>query len=281
MKKVWFITGTSSGFGKELTKELLEQGYSVVATARKIEKAEEAIAGNENGLALSLDVNDEKQVDAAVQATLERFGRIDVLVNNAGYGYFGAVEESDVADVRQMFETNFWGVSNITRAFLPQFRKQREGHILNITSIGGLDGSPGFGYYNATKFGVEGFAAALAKELEPLGIKVTNVEPGPFRTEWAGGSSVETKVEIDDYKTTARANIERTHGFSGEQTGSPELAAKAMIKAVESENAPLHFLMGQNAFKRAHAKVEKVLSDLADWEEVSNHVDYGDEDFWK
>lgn len=281
MKKVWFITGTSSGFGKELTKELLEQGYSVVATARKVEKAEEAIAGNENGLAFPLDVNDEKQVDAAVQATLERFGRIDVLVNNAGYGYFGAVEESDVADVRQMFETNFWGVSNITRAFLPQFRKQREGHILNITSIGGLDGSPTFGYYNATKFAVEGFATALSKELAPLGIKVTNVEPGPFRTDWAGRSSVDAKMQIDDYETTSHANKKMMHGISGEQTGSPKLAAKAMIQVVESGNAPLHLVMGQNAFKRAHAKVEKVLSDLADWEEVSNHVDYGDEDFWK
>lgn len=281
MKKVWFITGTSSGFGKALVTELLSQGYPVVATARKLEKAQEAISGNENGLALALDVTNEKQIKEAVEATKAHFGRIDVLVNNAGYGYFGAIEESDIADVRQMFETNFWGVSSVTRAFLPQFRKQRKGHIINITSIGGLDGVPGFGYYNATKFAVEGFAAALAKEVAPLGIVVTNVEPGPFRTEWAGASAVETEVAISDYQTTAHANVENTHGYSGSQTGSPELAAKAMIKAAESENPPLHFVMGQNAFKRAHKKVNKVLSDFADWEEVSNHVDYGDEAYWQ
>lgn len=281
MKKVWFITGTSSGFGKALAQELLAEGYSVVATARKVEKAAEVIAGNKNGLALPLDANDEKQVEDAVQATIAHFGRIDVLVNNAGYGYFGAIEESSIPDVRQMFETNFWGVSNVTRGFLPYFRKQRAGSILNVTSMGGIDGNPTFGYYCASKFAVEGFAATLAKELAPLGIHVTNVEPGPFRTEWASTSAVDAEVVIADYKNTAHVVSEQTHGFAGAQTSSPELAAKAMIKAAESENPPLHLLLGDFAYRVAQEKVEKISTDMAAWEEVTHHVDFGHEDFWK
>lgn len=281
MSKIWFITGTSSGFGKELALELLKQGEIVVATARNIAQAQEIVANYPESLALTLDVTKTEEVDAAVKATIEKYGKIDVLVNNAGYGYFGAIEESNTEDVRQLFETNFWGLSRITTAFLPYFRKQRFGQIFNITSVGGLDGTPGFGYYNATKFAVEGFATALSKEMAPLGITVTNVEPGPFRTKWAGDSAITRTTVIDDYATTAHQTIERTQGISGSQTGSPELAAKAIIEVAKSSEPPLHLVMGQDAFKRTQIKIEKLTQDMSDWAEISTHVDYGDEDFWE
>ncbi|MBB5888324.1 oxidoreductase [Lactovum miscens] len=280
MSKIWFITGTSSGFGKNLALELLKQGETVIATARNLEKAQEIVEGHPNSLALALNVTSEIEIEQAVKQTIEHYGHIDVLVNNAGYGYFGAVEESDTAAVRQMFETNFWGLSSITNAFLPYFRKQKSGHIINITSIGGLDGSPGFGYYNATKFAVEGLMTALSKELSPLGIKVTNVEPGPFRTLWAGSSAFKASKMISDYDSTAHKTIETTEGFSGSQTGSPELAAKAIIEVSRSSEPPLHLLMGQNAFGRAKLKVDKLQEDMRKWSEISTHVDYGDENFW-
>lgn len=224
MRKIWFITGTSSGFGKNLVLQLLKQGEVVVSTARQIEKSEEIIAGDSESLAL--DVNNEEQVEEAVKKVLDKYGRIDVLVNNAECVYFGAIEESDNSVVRQMFGTNFWGLSNVTNAFLPYFRKQRAGHIINITSIGG------FGYYNATKFAVEGLITALSKEVDPLGIKVTNVEPGPFRTLWAGSSSYKTSKVIDEYSSTSHKVIETTEDF-------------LEIKLVHLSWRPKHFLKFQ------------------------------------
>ena len=189
-KKVWFITGCSTGFGRELAKQLLENGYKTVVTARNTEKIQDLVEINkENALALELDVTDKEQIKSAVEKAENHFGRIDVLVNNAGFGYFGAIEESVEAEVRSMFETNFWGLSAMTRAVLPKMRERRSGTIVNISSIGGFVSFPAVGYYNATKFAVNGFSEALQKEVKPLGINVIIVQPSGFRTDWAGRSA--------------------------------------------------------------------------------------------
>lgn len=279
MKKVWFITGASRGFGLSLSKELIRQGYSLVATARHVEKISE-LAG-EQVLTLSLDVTNKNQVRNALKQALDRFGRIDVVVNNAGFGYFGAIEESDEEAVRQLLETNFWGLSDVTRAVLPVFRKQGNGHFVNISSIAGLASSSALAYYNASKFAVEGFSQALAQEVGPLGIKVTLVEPGPFRTDWAGSSAPERRIQIEDYEATAEAKLRQLRDISGKQPGSPDLAAKAMIRAVEAENSPLHLLLGKGTIPRALQQMDSVRHDLEQWKDVSTHVDFGDESFWK
>ncbi|MCI1859858.1 MAG: oxidoreductase [Sporolactobacillus sp.] len=281
MKKVWFITGASRGFGLALSKELIRRGYPVVATARRVERVSSLAEGNDQVLALSLDVTVKQQVRSALQAAVDRFGRIDVIVNNAGFGYFGAIEEADEAAVRQLFETNFWGLSDVTRAALPIFRKQKSGHFINISSIAGIAASPALGYYNATKFAVEGFSQALAQEVAPLGIKVTLVEPGPFRTDWAGRSAPEREVKIADYATTAEKKLQQLRNISGKQPGSPDLAAKAMIKAVESENSPLHLPLGKGTVPRALEQMEKTGRQLKQWQDVSAHVDFGDEAYWE
>ncbi|MBA2620307.1 MAG: SDR family NAD(P)-dependent oxidoreductase, partial [Acidobacteria bacterium] len=217
-KKVWLITGCSTGFGRELAKQLLEKGERVVVTARDASKVRDLVEINEkNALAVALDVTDVLQVKAAVEKAEARFGRIDVLVNNAGFGYFGSIEESEEREVRAMFEANFWGLSAMTRAVLPLMRKRRSGTIVNISSIGGFVGNPGVGYYNATKFAVNGFSEALKKEVEPLGIKVLLVQPSGFRTDWAGRSANDAPATILDYRETADKNKETIRGYSGKQ----------------------------------------------------------------
>ena len=203
-KPLWFIIGCSTGFGRELSVILLERGYRVVVTARDKAKVDDIVeAHDKNGLALKLDVDKQDQIDAVVKAAEARFGRIDVLVNNAGYGYLAAVEEGDDSDVRAMFDTNFFGLAAMTRAVLPLMRAQKSGAIVNISSIGGFIGFPGSGYYAATKFAVEGLSEALSKEVAPFGIKVIIVEPGPFRTDWAGRSLKTPKKPVDAYAETA------------------------------------------------------------------------------
>jgi len=195
-------------------------------------------------------------------------------VNNAGIGYFGAIEESEEAEVRRMFEINFWGLANMTTAVLPLMRKQRSGNIVNIASIGGLVGFPAVGYYNATKFAVDGFSDALSKEVAPLGIKVTVVAPSGFRTDWAGRSANNSKIVIDDYKTTAETNKNSIRGYSGKQPGDPVRAAKAIVKAVEAENPPLHLLLGVAALKGARNKLEVLKKDFDTWEETTTGADF-------
>ena len=203
---VWFITGCSSGFGRELAKVALARGWRVVVTARNPLDAEDIVAGCDGrALLLPLDVTDSVQVDAAVTEAIARFGRIDVLVNNAGIGYFAAIEEGEDAAIRRMFEINVFGLTRLTQAVLPIMRRQRSGHIVNFSSIGGLCAYPALGFYNATKFAVEGLSEALAKEAAPLGIKVLLVEPSGFRTDWAGRSAAESAREIADYAATAGA----------------------------------------------------------------------------
>ena len=274
-KKVWFITGCSTGFGRELSKYLLEDDYKVVVTARNVEQIQDLIEINKaNALALTLDVNEKKQVEAAVKKAEEHFGKIDVLVNNAGFGYFGAIEESDEAEVRSMFETNFWGLSQMTRAVLPKMREQKSGTIVNISSIGGLVAFPGVGYYNATKFAVNGFSEALQQELAPLGIDVIIVEPSGFRTDWAGRSANEVEETISDYDETAGATKEAIRGYSGNQPGDPVRAAKAIVAAVEAENVPKNLLLGKAALKNARQKLENLKEEFDAWAETSEGADF-------
>jgi NAD(P)-dependent dehydrogenase (short-subunit alcohol dehydrogenase family) len=274
-KPVWFITGCSTGFGRELATLLLGRGYRVAATARDRAKVEDIVAGHDkNGLALALDVDKQDQIGAAVQAAVARFGRVDVLVNNAGYGYLAAIEEGDDADVRAMFETNFFGLAAMTRAVLPIMRAQKSGAIVNISSVGGFIGFPGSGYYAATKFAVEGLSEALSAEGAPLGIKVVIVEPGPFRTDWAGRSLKTPKKLIDDYADTAHARRRQIQGRSGSQPGDPVRASEAIIAAVESPHPPLRLPLGSFAYDAMGAELEAMRKDHDSVEAVARGADY-------
>jgi len=272
---VWFITGCSTGFGRELTKLVLERGWRVVATARNPQQIQDLVAGTEGrGLALKLDVTDSAQVIEAVKKAEAAFGKIDVLVNNAGFGYMAAVEEGEDEEVRAMFETNFFGLVEMSKAVLPGMRRRRSGHILNISSIGGFVGFPSSGYYNATKFAVEGLSEALAKEVEPLGIKVIIVEPGPFRTDWAGRSLKQTRNAIDDYAETAATRRQAISKGSGKQAGDPVRGAKAMIEVVQSSNPPLRLLLGRWGLEAARGKIELLRRDFDGWEKTSLAADF-------
>ena len=274
-KTVWFITGCSTGFGRELAKQLLENDYRVVVTARDVNKVQDLVEINsENALAIALDVTDEAQIKQAVEKAESYFGAIDVLVNNAGFGYFGSIEESDEKEVRAMFEANFWGLAAMTRAVLPKMRERKSGCIVNISSIGGSVAFPAVGYYNATKFAVNGFSEALQKEVAPLGVNVVIVQPSGFRTDWAGRSANETENTIADYAATAGANMESIRGNSGKQPGDPVRAAKAIIKAVESENPPLRLLLGKAALKNARLKLDELKVDYDAWAETSDGADF-------
>ena len=275
--RVWLITGCSTGFGRELAKAVLDRGYRAVVTARRPETVHDLVTGREGqAIALRLDVTDAAQVEEAVQRSEEAFGSIDVLVNNAGIGYFGAVEESDEDEVRRMFEINFWGLSRMTRAVLPGMRRRRSGHILNISSIGGLRAFPALGYYNASKFAVVGFSEALSLETGPLGIKVTVVEPSGFRTDWAGRSASEAQSEIADYAATAGKNRATLRSNSGRQPGDPVRAAAAIIEAVESPQPPLHLLLGKAALRGARGKIEMMARDFDAWAQVTERADFPD-----
>jgi NAD(P)-dependent dehydrogenase (short-subunit alcohol dehydrogenase family) len=274
-KPVWFITGCSTGFGRELARTTLERGYRVVVTARNPAEIADLAKGHEaNALTLALDVTKADQIAASVAAAEARFGRIDVLVNNAGVGYFGAVEDSDDAEVRRMFEINFWGLANMARAVLPGMRARRSGHIVNISSMGGVRGAPAVGYYNATKFGLEGLSEALAQETAPLGIKVLIVEPSGFRTDWAGRSANETKHPIADYDSTAGARLRMIRGYSGKQPGDPVRAAAAIVQAVEAPDAPLRLMLGKAALAAGRGKVEALAKDFEAWAAVSEGADF-------
>jgi len=275
LSDVWFITGCSTGFGRELAKLVLDRGYRAVLTARDPRTIEDLSAGHAGrALALKLDVTSKADVAEAVKAAQAKFGSIDVLVNNAGYGYVGAVEESEEDEVRAMVDTNFFGLARMIRAVLPGMRQRRRGCIVNISSNGGLLAFPGFGYYNATKFAVEGLSVALAQEVAPLGIKVLLVEPGPFRTDWAGRSLKQAKERIPDYAQTAGVLLNRLTSGSGKQVGDPVRAGEAILKAVESENMPLHLVLGKIAVETARSAIESLRRDVDAWEEVALSADY-------
>jgi NAD(P)-dependent dehydrogenase (short-subunit alcohol dehydrogenase family) len=261
--RVWFITGASTGFGRILAEQLLAKGEQVVATARKPEQiADLRQQYPETALTLALDVTSETAVEAAITAAIETFGHIDVLVNNAGYGLAGAIEEATEAEFMPVFETNVFGLIRVTRAVLPYLRRQRSGHIVNLSSIGGLIGSPGWGYYNASKFAVEGFSEALHAELAPLGIQVTIVEPGPFRTDFLGRSGVEAAERIADYDATAGKTRQYFHDQAGKQPGDPAKACAAIVAAVESATPPKHLVLGKIAFNRMSAHLDQWKQEL-------------------
>jgi NAD(P)-dependent dehydrogenase (short-subunit alcohol dehydrogenase family) len=274
-RPVWFITGCSTGFGRELARYALERGYRVVVTARNPASAADLAVGRDaQALVLALDVAAPDQIAASVAAAEARFGRIDVLVNNAGIGYFAAIEESDDAEVRRMFEINFWGLANMTRAVLPGMRARRSGHIVNISSMGGIRGAPAVSYYNATKFALEGFSEALAGETAPLGIKVLIVEPSGFRTDWAGRSANEAKHRIADYDSTAGARLRMIRELSGKQPGDPVRAAAAIFQAVEAPEAPLRLMLGKAALAAGRAKVLALAKDFEGWAAVTESADF-------
>ena len=272
-KPVWFITGCSTGFGHALATHLLDLGYCVVVTARNTADIQD-LGGKGIALVLKLDVTDQQQVESAIKAAEDEFGKIDVLVNNACIGYFAAVEESEEDQVRRMFEINVFGLSRMIHAVLPGMRKRRSGHIVNLSSIAGLCGFPSLGYYNATKFAVEGLSEALWQEVEPLGIKVTVVEPSGFRTDWSGRSADESKAQIADYAKTAGESRTEMRAGSGKQNGDPVRAAQAIVKAVNSSKAPHHLLLGNDAYDGAMAKIEELRKDFTEWEAVSRSADF-------
>jgi NAD(P)-dependent dehydrogenase (short-subunit alcohol dehydrogenase family) len=275
MKKVWLITGCSTGFGRSLATAVLAKGYEVAVTARNTADVQDIVTAYPNqAIAISLDVTSDNQIQTAVATTIQQFGQIDVLVNNAGIGYFAAVEESEESEIRKMFDINVFGLAKMTQAVLPFMRKQRSGHILNIASIGGLRSFPGVGFYNATKYAVDGLSEALYKEVAPLGIKVTIVAPSGFRTDWAGRSAQDTTVKIEDYAATAHKNMADIRGYSGNQPGDPEKAAQAMIMVTEIDNPPLRLLLGAAALKGARLKLEELKQDIETWAAVTEGADF-------
>jgi NADP-dependent 3-hydroxy acid dehydrogenase YdfG len=274
-QRVWFITGASTGFGRLLAEEVLKAGGKVIATARRLDKVADLEAQYpQTAKALTLDVTDAGQVDSAVTQAFAKFGQVDVLVNNAGYGVAGAIEEVSDAEFMPMFETNVFGLLRVTRAFLPHLRKQRSGHILNLSSIGGVVAGPGIGFYNATKFAVEGLSEALATELAPLGIRVTIIEPGPFRTDFLGRSGVVAKARIADYDTTAGNMRQYFAENDGKQRGDPLRAVQAMIQVVESPEPPLRLLLGQSALQRLRGKLSNWEKEIGAWESVTAGADF-------
>lgn len=274
MKKVWLITGCSTGFGRSLALAVLTKGDFVAVGSRNTNDIQDIIQQfPETAIPLILDVTKPEQIKTSVEQTIQRFHKIDVLVNNAGVGYFGAVEESEDAAIRNMFDINVFGLGDMIKAVLPQMRLQRSGHILNIASIGGLRSYPGVGYYNATKYAVDGLSEALYKEVSSLGIKVTIIAPSGFRTDWAGRSANDTKIHIDDYNATARKNMGDIRLSSGNQPGDPDRAAQAMIQIVESENPPLRLLLGAGALRGAKLKLEELKNDFENWATLTEWTD--------
>jgi NAD(P)-dependent dehydrogenase (short-subunit alcohol dehydrogenase family) len=272
---VWFITGCSTGFGRELAKLIVGRGWWAVVTARDRTKVADLAEGAEDRvLALSLDVTAPHQIAESVRAAQDRFGRIDVLVNNAGYGYQSSIEEGEEDKIRAQFDANVFGLFALTRAVLPVMRAQRSGHILNITSVAGFVGFPASGYYAATKHAVEGFSDSLAAEVGPLGIRVTCVAPGPFRTDWAGRSLVQTPSTIPDYAETAGARLKATSEKSGTQAGDPVRASEAMIRVTEMADPPRHLVLGAWGYDAVTARLKRALSEIEAWRETSLGADY-------
>jgi NAD(P)-dependent dehydrogenase (short-subunit alcohol dehydrogenase family) len=275
--RVWFITGCSTGFGRALADAVLARGDQVVVTARDVARVTDfQERAPQQVLAVALDVKQPDSVRAAVNAAIERFGRIDVLVNNAGYGLLGAIEELTDDEIRNQFQTNVFGLFDVTRAVLPHMRNSRRGHILNTSSLGGFVGTPGFGVYSATKFAVEGFSEALAQEVAPLGIHVTIVEPGAFRTDWAGRSLVASSNVIEDYALSSGLSRQWIDENNGQQPGSPARAATAMISAVEAAQPPLRLVLGADALESIRGKLASVIKELNTWEETTRSTAFED-----
>lgn len=272
---VWFITGCSTGFGRELAQQVLAKGWRAVVTARDSSRVADLVAGHgSRALALALDVTNEGQVSAAVRTAEAHFGKIDVLVNNAGYGYQSSVEEGVEREIRAMFDANVFGLFALTRAVLPGMRKHRRGYIINITSLAGVVGFGASGYYAATKHAVEGWSDSLQAEYGHLGIRVTCVEPGPFRTDWAGRSLHQTPCTIDDLQESAGKRLQATHDISGRQPGDPVRAAQFIMMLSEQPEPPRNIVIGHIAMEAATKRLRAKLSDYETWHDQAVATDF-------
>ena len=262
--KVWFVTGASKGLGLSLVKKLLDNGYRVAATSRNLSDLETAVGSHDNFLPLAVDILNEKSVADAVAQTTSRFGSLDVVVNNAGYGLVGALEELTDAESRKNFDVNVFGSLNVIRQALPQMREQQSGHIFNIASIGGFTGAfPGFGIYCATKFAVHGFTESLAEEVKPFGIHATVVSPGYFRTNFLADTSLITpKNAIEEYKSVRDVQNAHQNDINLQQPGDPDKAASVMIETASMQSPPIHLFLGPDAYELAEVKMQSVQKDL-------------------
>ncbi|MCE5993814.1 oxidoreductase [Pseudomonas sp. KCA11] len=273
--RTWLITGASRGFGTLITQQALAAGDAVIATARNPEDIQARLGQHPNLLAVRLDVTREEDAHAAVAAGIRHFGQIDVLVNNAGYGVLGAVEETSASETERLFATNVFGLLNVTRAVLPQMRRQRSGHVINISSLGGYQAYMGWGVYGSTKFAVEGISEALHQELAPLGIKVTVVEPGFFRTDFLDDQSlVKTALELPDYAATVGVMRHYAEAANHAQPGNPAKLAEALLAVTNATNPPLRLALGSDAVARIEAKNSAVEQELAQWRDLSLSTDF-------
>lgn len=273
--KIWFITGISSGLGKTLAQTVIENGDFVIGTFRKQSQTDAFNSQHqEKAFALTLDISKPKEIEKAVKLVTDKFRQIDVLVNNAGYGLAGAIEETNSEETRAIFETNFFGTLSLTQSFLPIFRQQKSGHIIQISSHGGFKAFAGFGIYNASKFALEGFSEALAQEIAPLGIKLTIVEPGPFRTNFAGSGFKHTEQTIADYNTTAGVFKEKIKGVDGKQEGDPIKASQAIIDITKLDEPPLRLPLGKIAIVSLTTKLESVQKDINSYKHIAESAVY-------
>ncbi|QET04415.1 MULTISPECIES: oxidoreductase [Cupriavidus] len=272
---VWLITGCSTGLGRALAGVILDKGWRVVVTARDVSSVADIVQRAEDrALALTLDVTSPADVQAAVTEAVARFGQIDVLVNNAGYGYQSTVEEGEDAEIRAQFDANVFGLFSVTRAVLPHMRARRRGNIINITSVAGFIGFAGSGYYAASKHAVEGWSDSLRAEVAPLGIGVTCIEPGPFRTDWAGRSLRQTQSKITDYADTAGKRLAGTKQASGTQAGDPVRAGEAMVAIARNADAPRHLVLGAWGFDTVVQDLHKRVNEIESQRDLSRSADY-------
>lgn len=269
-RRIWFITGVSSGLGNALIRAVVQSGDFAIGTFRKQEQVDAFNQGHVGkAFAVKMDVTNSSEVGEGIEAIIKKFGKIDVVVNNAGFGFAGGIEETSIEEVRNVFEANFFGALRVTQAVLPTLRKQKSGHIIQISSHGGFKAMPGFGVYNASKFALEGMSEALAGEVSPLGIRLTIVEPGPFRTKFAADGFGLAERKIDDYQATVGVFRERIKGVDGKQEGDPHKAAQAIIQVVNAENPPLRLPLGKIALTTISSKLAHVQRDLDAWSEVA------------
>jgi NAD(P)-dependent dehydrogenase (short-subunit alcohol dehydrogenase family) len=276
--RTWFITGASRGFGALIAERALAKGDTVVATARNPKTVTERLGAHPNLLAVALDVTDEAQAFAAARAAVARFGRIDVLVNNAGYGLLGAVEEATAAEIEAIYRTNVFGLLAVTRAVLPQMRRQRSGRILNLSSIGGIAPFEGWGVYASTKYAVEGLSATLAIELKPLGIHVTSVEPGFFRTDFLDASSLVTSpTQIADYHQTSGAMRDFAASANHAQPGDPAKLAQVLVDFADAPNPPVQLPLGSDTVAKVEENIANAKSLLTEWRQVGMSTDFAKE----
>ncbi len=272
---IWLVTGCSSGLGKAIAQQALQAGYRVVVTARDIDAVADLVhAHPQSAFAVPLDVTDPVQVRAAVASAEQRFGSVDVLVNNAGYGYLGAIEEGEDEDVRAMFETDVFGLWQMVKAVLPGMRARARGHVVNISSIGGLTTFAGVGFYHMAKFAVEALSETLAKEVAEFGIGVTVVEPGAFRTDFRGRSMKQSKIRLAAYESTAGKGRDGVLAGHGKQSGDPARGARAIIAVLEAPRSPLHLVIGGDALDLARRKLTELAGDFDAWETVTRSTDF-------